>query len=86
MHNCYIFSDIPISKNWIIYFVCSSPYLSLTSSLSVPYRQPFPPSELRDRPVGYFDGTANGGACGVGMVLSVDSSQSFRIMMGVGDG
>ena len=34
----------------------------------------------------YFDGAASAGSCGVGMVLLVNSSQSYRLRMDVGYG
>ena len=36
--------------------------------------------------VGYFDDVANDGRCGAGMVLLVNDSLSFRLLMNVGSG
>ena len=84
--NDYIFQDVPIFQNAIISKVCSSPFLVLNSSKIASRRLISPPSEPKDTVICYFDGAASVGSCGVGIVLLVNSSQSYRLRMDAGSG
>ena len=84
--NDYIFQDLPIFQNAIISKVCLSPFLVLNSSKIASRRLISPPSGPKDMVIGYFDGAASAGSCGAGMVLLVNSSQSYRLCMDVGYG
>ena len=79
--NDYIFQDVPIFQNVIISKVCPSPFLVLNSSKIASRRLISPPSEPMDMVIGYFDGAASARSCGAGMVLLVNSSQSYRLRM-----
>lgn len=84
--NVSIFEHIPISQLNIISKFCRSPSLSaLVSSRSVS-RTPILPLELRAGPIGYFDGAANAGVYGAGMVLIADCQHSFRLHLDLGEG
>ena len=60
-------------------------FLAIFSSRTTS-RHTIPPLDLRDGPVGYFEGAANVGSCGTKMVLIMDSLLSFRPCLDLGVG
>ena len=73
-----------VSQICIITKVCTSPHLHDNSCKKVSTKHIFPPPTLREGTVGYFDGAANAGRCGVGMVIFVEGSLSYRLLVDVG--